>query len=219
MKFTLPKGGVLAMAILMGLVVCSVAASATNILYTTLGPNGEFDTGAGYFVDGSNFTNQVIANQFTLGAGATVGDAVLALGNFAGGNNPVNAYIEYDASGLPGAVAATLTQVGTIPPFGGTGLTTFNCASGCALAAGSYWLVAWEPDSGTQQAWNFAYQDSSGNIAFNQVGDAFGSWLGPLNITQEGFRIDGASAPEPGSLVLLGSGVLGLAGVIRRKLM
>ena len=29
-------------------------ASASDILYSTLGPNGEYDTGSGYFVDGAN---------------------------------------------------------------------------------------------------------------------------------------------------------------------
>ena len=33
-----------------------------------------------------------------------------------------------------------------------------------------------------------------------------------------GLRLDGTSVPEPGSLMLMGSGVLGLAGVIRRRL-
>ncbi len=220
MKITLRRSGVIVMAIMMGAMLCSVTASAANVLYSTLGPSNEFDTGSGYFVDGSDFNNQVIANEFSLGAGATVGDAMLGIGNFAGGNSPVRVYIEYDDGGMPGSVASQLTQVGTIPPFGSSSLTQFNCTSGCNLAAGNYWLVAWEPDAGTEQAWNFAYQDSAGNIAFNQVGDAFGSWIVADGITQEAFRIDGAgtTTPEPGSLILFGSGLLGLAGLVRRRL-
>src|ERR1035438_6567360 len=47
---------------------------------TTLGPGNAYDGTNGYFVDGSTFHNQVIANSFTLGAGATVGDAAVFLG-------------------------------------------------------------------------------------------------------------------------------------------
>src|ERR1039458_5702862 len=72
----------------------------------TLGPGNAYDGTNGYFVDGSTFHNQVIANSFTLGAGATVGDAMLALGNKAGGNNPVNVYIESDSGGEPGSIAS-----------------------------------------------------------------------------------------------------------------
>ena len=214
------------MAILMGAMICSVSASAGTVLYSTLGPANEYDGGSGYFVDGSNFNNQVMANPFTLSAGATVGDAVLALGNFAGGNSPVNLYIETDAGGLPGSIIGnlTLTQQGTILPFNngfGGGLVTFTCSGiGCTLGAGNYWLVAQELDPNTEQAWDFAYQDQANNIAFNDLGSSTGPW-NPFFGTEDAFRIDAASGgttPEPGSLVLLGTGLLGVAGVVRRRL-
>src|SRR5690242_12857770 len=69
------KAGVVAMAILIGTMVFAVSASA-DVLYTTLGPSDQYDGNNGYFVDGSNFFNQVMANPFTLGTGATITDAV-----------------------------------------------------------------------------------------------------------------------------------------------
>ena len=45
------------------LLLCATAG-ASDILYTTLGPNGEYDTANGYFVDGSNYFNQVLAMAF-----------------------------------------------------------------------------------------------------------------------------------------------------------
>ena len=85
-------------------------ALAGPVLFSTLGPSNEFDGTTGYFIDGngSGFFNQVIADPFALGAGATVGDAVLAMGNFAGGNNAVNVYIESDSGGSPGGILAAL---------------------------------------------------------------------------------------------------------------
>ena len=38
-------------------------------------------------------------------------------------------------------------------------------------------------------------------------------------IPSEAFTIDGTATPEPSSLLLFGSGILGLAGVLRRRLM
>jgi PEP-CTERM motif len=39
-----------------------------------------------------------------------------------------------------------------------------------------------------------------------------------FNIPSEAFSLSGTTVPEPSSMMLLGSGVLGLAGVLRRKL-
>ncbi len=198
------------------LLFCATAG-ATDVLYTTLGPGGQYDTASGYFVDGSNYYNQVLSMNFTPNATENLADAVLALGNYAGSNSPINLYLQSDAGGMPGATLATLTQQGTIQPFsGGGGLVTFNC-SGCGqITAGTqYWLTAWETDPNTEQAWMYAYQDQVGNLAFDQTGSIDGPW-NLYTGTVSGFQIDGA-VPEPGTLVMLGSGIVAAAAGLRRK--
>ncbi len=207
---------VLAFLAVFTLALCATASA--DILYTTLGPNGEYDTASGYFVDGSNYFNQVLALPFTPNATTTMTDAVLALGNYAGGNNPVNAYLAAD-DGLnePGTILATLTQQGTIQPFNSGGsLITFTC-NGCGTVntGTQYWIIAQEPDPGTEQAWMFAYQDQQGHLAFDQTGSINGPWS-QFDGTTSGFRVDGG-VPEPGTLVLLGSGLIAAVGGIRRK--
>lgn len=198
------------------LALCATASA--DILYTTLGPNGEYDTKAGWFVDGSNYTNQVLAMPFTPAANAQMTDAVLALGNYAGGNNPVNLYLYTDNSGVPGTQLATLTQQGTIQPFSdGGSLIQFNC-NGCGTVSQGtkYWLVAWETDPNTQQEWMWDYHDHNGTFALNHLGSIDGPW-NLFSGAFSGFRVEGTT-PEPGTLALLGTGLVAAATGFRRKL-
>jgi len=77
-----------------------------------------------------------------------------------------------------------------------------------ALGAGTYWLnlqnattafgdpLFWDENSGPSSA----SESAVGTIA------------------SEAFNINGPATPEPSSILLFGSGILGLAGVLRRKL-
>jgi hypothetical protein len=40
-----------------------------------------------------------------------------------------------------------------------------------------------------------------------------------VNVPSEVFRLGGIQTPEPSSMMLLGAGILGLAGVLRRRMM
>jgi hypothetical protein len=201
--------------------IASLTASADS-LFTTLGPGGAYDHGGGATVNGSAYSNQVIGNPFSLVSAGTVTDALLALGYIPFTNNPINIFIESDSGGSPGSVLATLTQVGTIPPFrSGGGLVTFDCSgAGCILGAGNYWLVALEPNANTNQAWYYNYQDQVTPIAIDQLGSPTGLTVLGGN-PGDAFQIEGSPSsdtPEPSSFLLLGSGLLGLASLIKRKL-
>ncbi len=83
--------------------------------------------------------------------------------------------------------------------------------SGVNLAAGSYWASV-VPDLGFPPQWGWAtgtgtdpgYQCFQGTCGSTGVGFAY--------------AIDGTNpTPEPGTLIMFGSGLLGLAGVARRK--
>ena len=173
---TVKKAALAALFLCLAVAMASQPASA-DTLVTTLGPGGAYDNSSGATVNGSAYSNQVIGNPFSLGSGATVTDALLALGYIPyTNNNPVNVYIESDSGGSPGSILASLTQVGSIPPFrSGGGLVTFDCSGvGCALGAGNYWLVAVETDANSDQVWFYAYQDQITLIAEDQSGSPVG---------------------------------------------
>ena len=187
--------------------MASLPASA-DTLFTTLGPGGSYNSSSLWSVSGSDYGDVVTGNRFTLGSGATVSNAVLALANIFGPSTPVNVYIESDNSGSPGIVLASLTQVGTIPSYSlGGGLLTFTCSGvNCDLAAGNYWLVALEPDPATLQGWYYTYNNATTNLAEGTSGSPTGLTV-ISGYTETAFQIDGspsASTPEPSSFMQIG---------------
>jgi hypothetical protein len=193
--------------------LAAVPALADTSLYSTLGPGSTYDGTGGLYVDGTNYNGEAIGNSFSLSSGATVTDAVLALAWVQGDHNSLTVDIESDSGGLPGGILASLTQVGTITD----GLVTFDCSGpGCTLAAGAYWLVAADLDPASQYGWYYSYGDQPANIAYNSAASPTGPWS-PFAAADEAFQINGTPVPEPSSFLLLGSGLAGLAGMLRRK--
>ncbi len=199
------------------MLVAFASAGATDVLYTTLGPNGEYDTASGYFVDGSNYFNQVLAMPFTPSQSENLSDAVLALGNYAGSNSPVNLYLESDNGGVPGSVS------GYADPAGNDSTFQLRRRTGsvqlCGLRTGKrrYPVLDRGPGRRSQHraGLDVCLPGPAGQCCFQSVGQHNGPW-NQFNSTISGFRVDGA-VPEPGTLVMLGSGIVAAAAGLRRK--
>lgn len=160
-----------------------------------------WDITSGYFVDGADFFNQVLATGFTPSSNVTFADAAMPFGIYTanGGktNGKVSVYLANDAGGAPGTIIdGPLTQQYFAQDFTngrGGGMIQFNCVSCPALSAGSqYWVIANITAATIEDTWDFADTDFSSPFAFNQVGSITGSWtVIPSGYVRPGWQVDG----------------------------
>ena len=199
---------------LLCLVLAAIPAPA-QVLYSNGPINGSTDAWT------INF-GYIVSDTFSLGAASTVGDFDFGVWEF-----PGDVLSSVDWSITASENAGTVYGSGTA---GGANLTDTFISSNqygydidaisvtglnVSLGTGTYWLnlqnaavpsgdpVYWDENSGPSSASESAV-GSIPSEAFDITGPC-GSNCGP-------------PTPEPGSILLFGSGVLGLAGLLRRKL-
>jgi len=121
-----------------------------------------------------------------------------------------------DAGGIPGAPIA----IGSFPGNGGeTFIANVNgfpiyvywlYFKDFDVLPGTYWASV-VPDLGFPPQWGWATE--AGGVGYQ-------CFFGTCGNTPTGFAyaVDGTPTPEPGTLIMLGTGILGLAGTLGRKL-
>ena len=191
--------------------------SFADTIFSDFGPSDSFETGVGYTVSGSSsLVGQSIesAMPFTSSGNYTLSQIDAAIGYVAGVND-VTFTLESDAGGIPGVIMESWTVMG-LPTFGGSYPPVMLMSSpGVMLSAGqTYWLVAAAGDPTNWSAWNENSTGATGMVDQN----VDGVWNQFSGSTLSAFDVIGSTAsPEPASAALIGLGLLGMGGLIRRK--
>jgi hypothetical protein len=124
------------------------------------------------------------------------------------GNQPGTALKTYSGAGNFGETFVKFDQGGT-PIFA----YSWTLAVPFAASAGTEYWVSIVPDLGFPPQWGWGTSSSADHFAWQCFFGNCGAVEPPTD-----FAFTLSATPEPGTLVLMVSGLLGLAGVIRRKL-
>jgi hypothetical protein len=205
------------------------AYAGTTTFYNDGGIDGNDN---GFFISGPNLPNpagsfQDISDGFILAASGTAnklefGEWVLS------GSTPTGVDWEGGPTAFSSAYSGHLAQNSTNSVLlftNGFGYGIYDVTATVNIpnltAGNEYWITlsnATNTGSSQTGAWDLA--GPSGGPAtcnFRQSGTDYGS----CGTGGESFTLSGVpttTTPEPSSILLLGSGILGLAGVLRRKL-
>lgn len=209
------------LALCISLLPSTLHANSVTV-FSTFGPNHSFDCCATYSISGgTNLPNFSEAMAFTPTVLSTLQKIDIAVTYNTVFSNAFSLALMTSTMGQPGSILESwnLTTPFAVASCGNCFVTALSAQQIVLQPGTQYWVAAF-PAGNIDGNWNRNIIGAVGTVASS--GDGGKTWtISPNGQVLGAFDVIGGTSstvPEPGTLVLLGSGLLGTIGLARRRL-